>query len=301
MSFRNGLKALLAAVLFAGCASQAAPEKQEVKVLVPTGAPALGMLMGTLDNADVTLEYTSGTDLLSAELAKKDGDYDVIVAPVNLGLKTYEANPVYQCAGVLTWGNLYMVGKDEEALHDPAAEVAAFGEGAIPGMVFNTVEADEISGNVSWYPSVAEAQQALLSGKADAALLAEPAVSAALAKDDSLKVISDLQALWKDKEGSERTGYPQAALFVKESVGDDFLTALQEALEAVDIKKQSEEMVQEIENADPEKLGVPSAQIAVKSWPGQNIHFVPASEAKADVETFLKKMNMTIPEGGFRD
>ena len=299
MSFRNGIKAALAAVLLAGCAN--APEKQEIKALVPTGAPALAMYMGTLDNADVTLDYTQGTDLLTAELAKEDGEYDVIVAPVNLGLKTYEANPVYQCAGVLTWGNLYMVGKDEEVLSDPAAEVAAFGEGAIPGMVFNSVQAEDIAGNVTWYPSVAEAQQALLAGKADAALLAEPAVSAATAKDDSLKVISDLQTLWKDKEGSERTGYPQAAVFVKESVSDDFITGLAEALDAVNVKEQSEEMVQEIEDADPEKLGVPSAQIAVKSWPGQNIHFVRAADARADVETFLKKMNMTIPEGSFRD
>lgn len=299
MSFRNGIKAALAAVLLAGCAS--APEKQEIKALVPAGAPALAMYMGTLDNADVTLDYTQGTDLLTAELAKEDGEYDVIVAPVNLGLKTYEANPVYQCAGVLTWGNLYMVGKDEEVLSDPAAEVAAFGEGAIPGMVFNSVQAEDIAGNVTWYPSVAEAQQALLAGKADAALLAEPAVSAATAKDDSLKVISDLQTLWKDKEGSERTGYPQAAVFVKESVSDDFITGLAEALDAVNVKEQSEEMVQEIEDADPEKLGVPSAQIAVKSWPGQNIHFVRAADARADVETFLKKMNMTIPEGSFRD
>lgn len=299
MSFRNGIKAALAAVLLAGCAS--APEKQEIKALVPAGAPALAMYMGTLDNADVTLDYTQGTDLLTAELAKEDGEYDVIVAPVNLGLKTYEANPVYQCAGVLTWGNLYMVGKDEEVLSDPAAEVAAFGEGAIPGMVFNSVQAEDIAGNVTWYPSVAEAQQALLAGKADAALLAEPAVSAATAKDDSLKVISDLQTLWKDKEGSERTGYPQAAVFVKESVSDDFITGLAEALDAVNVKEQSEEMVQEIEDADPEKLGVPSAQIAVKSWPGQNIHFVRAADARGDVETFLKKMNMTIPEGSFRD
>lgn len=301
MALRQKLIAAAAALtLIAGCSSTpAAAEK--TKVLVPTGAPALGMLFATLDNPEVETEYTEGTDLITAELAKTDGDYDVIVAPVNLGLKAYTATETYKCAGVLTWGNLYMVGKDETDLTDPDKTVALFGEAAIPGLVYKAVEQSNVKASETWNPSVAEAQQALLSGQADAALLAEPAVSAAMAKDESLKFLADLQQLWYDEKGTDQKGYPQAAVFVRESVSDSFLNDMQESLAGVAPDEDGEEMVQEIESAGADKLGVPNPQVAVKSWARQNIRYVPASEARNDIEVFLKQLGMEIPEGALRD
>lgn len=300
MALRQRLMAAAASLLLmAGC-STAAPEK--TKILVPTGAPALGMLFGTVDNPDAELEYTEGTDLITAELAKKDGEYDVIVAPVNLGLKSYTASETYKCAGVLTWGNLYMVGHDDADLSDPDKSVALFGESAIPGMVYKAVEQPAVQAKTeSWYPSVAEASQALLSGQADAAMLAEPAASAALAKDDSLKILADLQQVWYDEKGTDQKGYPQAAVFVKDTVSDSFLEDLQESLAGVAPDEDAEEMVQEIDNAGAEKIGVPNPQIAVKSWERQNIRYVPASQAKNDIETFLKQLGMEIPAGSLRE
>lgn len=319
MAFRQKLTAALFAggLFIAGCSSAPAadgnkektdssePAAQEtagdaVKMLVPTGAPALGMLFGTLDNPDVETEYTEGTDLVTAELAKTDGEYDVIVAPVNLGLKAYSASGTYKCAGVLTWGNLYMVGTDEDVLTEPDKEVALFGENAIPGMVYNAVEAANVQARTAWYPSVAEASQSLLSGQSQAALLAEPAASAAMAKNSDLKILADMQQLWYDAKGTDQKGYPQAALFVKDSVSDSFLEGVQESLEAADPNKNAEEMIQEIDAAGAEKLGVPNAQIAVKSWPRQNIRFVPAAKAEKDIQTFLDQLGMKMPEDALR-
>ncbi len=318
MALRQRLTAALCigAFLLAGCASAGAGQTgqtdtgadtktedrtaESVKVLVPTGAPALGMLFGTLDNPDVELDYTEGTDLVTAELAKTDGDYDVIVAPVNLGLKAYSASRTYQCAGVLTWGNLYMVGTQEDVLSGPEKEVALFGENAIPGMVYNAVEAASVQAQPVWYPSVAEASQSLLSGQSQAALLAEPAASAAMAKNSNLKILADLQELWYAQKGTDQKGYPQAALFVKDSVSDAFLSGVQEALSAVDPETGSAEMVQEIEAAGPDAIGVPSPEVAVKSWTRQNIHYVPVSQAADDMEVFLGQLGMKIPEGSLR-
>lgn len=70
----------------------------------------------------------------------------------------------------------------EDSLSNPETEVALFGESAIPGMVYNAVEAAQVQAQPSWYPSVAEASQSLLSGQSQSALLAEPAASAAMAK-----------------------------------------------------------------------------------------------------------------------
>ena len=108
------------------CSSQ--PEKEAVSILCPSGAPALAMLgAGLVEN--VTIDYAN-TDVLQAELSKEDGEYDIIVAPLNLGAKMYENNPVYQLESVLTWGNLYVVGVEGTDLNN--ASIASFGEKAVP-------------------------------------------------------------------------------------------------------------------------------------------------------------------------
>lgn len=79
--------------------------------------------------------------------------------------------------------------------------------------------APDVKAAPTWYNAVSDAQQALLAGKADMALLAQPAAAATIAKakenGTDLKVIANLQELWTAKQGDDETGYPQAAVFVK--------------------------------------------------------------------------------------
>lgn len=306
MAFRKIKRLLTAGILtlaLTGCSASTnqQTEPQTVSILAPTGAPALAMTLATSDMDNITLDYTSGTDLLTAELAKTDGTYDIIVAPVNLGVKTFETNDTYKLAAILTWGNLYMVGTDEADLTDTEAQVALFGEGAIPGMVYNKVEAENVTAQTTWYSSVSEAQQALLSQQAQAALLAEPAVTATIAKGKEngldLRVLADLQTLWQDKEQSNEKGYPQAALFIKDSVSTDTLSQIQENLTAIDPADESGTLAQIIDEKGADTIGVPNAAIALKSWNSQNIKYVPAADCKADLQTFLQKLNLTLPEG----
>ncbi|MFR9256977.1 MAG: hypothetical protein ACLVJ6_16590, partial [Merdibacter sp.] len=110
----------------------------------------------------------------------------------------------YELAAVITWGNLYLVAEDEDALNEEG-ELAAFGEAAVPQLVLqNAIDLDSIMPSVTYYNAVSDAQAQLLSGKADVALLAEPAVSATIAKGKeagkNLKVIADLQQLYAEKE-----------------------------------------------------------------------------------------------------
>ncbi len=72
MAFRKRLTAALCAgLLLAGCSQAGSSDSTEPKdtqkepavsettrILTPTGAPALGVLFGTLDNPDTTVEYT---------------------------------------------------------------------------------------------------------------------------------------------------------------------------------------------------------------------------------------------------
>lgn len=300
--FKKLGKVLLSLTLMSGmvaCSSkqqqeEVAPTVEAVKVLCPTGAPSLAIL-GAVGDENVTIDYTEGADLLSAELAKADSEYDIIVAPTNLGAKIYANTQAFNLEATLTWGNLYLVGEENTDL--ASANIAAFGEQAVPGLIFKKVYSDL---NPTYYASVQEAQQALMTGNADVALLAQPIAAATIAKakenGKELSVLADLQALYQQQSESEMAGYPQASLFVKagnqEKVGyvlDEISGFLNECSDD-DIKEK-------IEIATVEKLGLPNAEIAIKTWPKQNILYKSGKDAKAEIVAFLQVFGMECPEG----
>lgn len=300
MALRRTVKALLCTALFASMAacSSVPEEKTPAKVLCPTGAPALSTL-GIQDPELAEVEYTEGQDLLAAELNKSDSEYDVIVAPVNLGVKSWKESDTWQLNAVVTWGNLYMV-SDTQDWNVEDNTIGAFGEGAVPGMVFQEVFPD-LKCDVTFYPSAAEASQALISGQVHTALLAQPVAAAAVAKckeaGTEVSVVNDLQQLWQEKTGSENKGYPQAGVFVKK--GEDE-SAVLEAMSSFLENPTDEELTAKIDEVTPEKLGVPSTKIAVATWKAQNIYYAPASEIQADLEAFLSVFGMSIPDGFLR-
>ncbi len=82
-------------------------------VLVPAGAPSLAFASVYEEiNETGTLDVVDGSDVLIAELSKKDSEYDLIVAPINLGATLINKDPCdYKMIGAITWGNLYLVGQ----------------------------------------------------------------------------------------------------------------------------------------------------------------------------------------------
>lgn len=303
MSFHNGLKGLaalsVAAGLLAGCSSEPSKPEGPVKVLAPQGAPALAA-MNTLGEGkdDINVEYTAGQDVLLSTLASEGSEYDLVFAPVNLGVKTWKEAGAYELEGIVTWGNLYIVSEQED-WNNESVTLAAFGEGAVPGLVFSALYPD-VKAKVDYYPSVSEASQALLSGNADAALLAQPAAAAASSKGldagKNFTVVADLQQEWLTQHSDTgRKGYPQAAVFVKKGSEEK-------------VQKALDNMTSFLEEADPaaveakvdlygaEVLGVPNAKIAGATWQAQNIHYVKAAECKEDIQAFLDLFGMTLDE-----
>ncbi|MFR0980986.1 MAG: hypothetical protein ACLSFJ_16270, partial [Holdemania filiformis] len=204
-----------------------------LSILGPTGAPALALIAPMKAGQDVTL--VDGTDVLQAAFVNPNPEYDVIVAPSNLGAKlAANGKTTYRMESVLTWGNLYLVAADEAALENPGV-FAAFGEGAVPGKVLETVlQANPVTPEITWYASVAEVQGAMLAGKADVALMAEPAATATIAKakenGQELKIVMDLQEQWKTATGTQ--GYPQAALFVRQDLPEEKKAAVETMLQS---------------------------------------------------------------------
>ena len=271
--------------------AQAQAEAFDIKILSPNGAPALAVLPAAVGGK---VDFVDGADALQAAFVNPDGDYDLIVAPSNLGLKLASAGKTaYKMLGVVTWGNLYIVAKAGTD-KDPSTweNVATFGEQSVTGIVFNTVYGDKIdSSKITWYNSTAEASAALIAGEADVAMLAEPNATATIAKAKEngleLEIIDDVQSAYG--EG----GFPQAALFVKEdSYANkketiDAVFTMMNAFSSLETPLTADQLQGMIDAAGgAEAMGVPAAQMIEKVWPRLNINVVKASEHKADLEKF---------------
>lgn len=274
-------KICFAALLLCLCACASDSKNEPISILAPQGAPALATLPFA-DQETVSVDYVSGSDPLSAELIKNDSAYDVIIAPINLGTKLIEKdNTPYRLAAVITWGNLYIVG---EADYQNGDAFAAFGEAAVPGKIL-THYAD--IKEVTYFNSVQDVQTQLLSGKAKAGLLAEPAATATIAKaKEKGKTLTVLQDLQEKETVDGQKGYPQAAVFVKDrEKSEAVLKHIEQFLnEAAD----EEQISAWIEQLGVEQLGIPNAKIALSTWERQNLKYADANTVKNDIVEFLK-------------
>ena len=203
---------LLLVLLISGCTVK---EETELSILVPMGAPSIAVIPILKDDVH-SVNLVSGTDPLQAALISPNPEYDIIIAPINLGASLISKNSSqYRLWGVVTWGNLYIVGENESVLKEEGT-LALFGENAVPQKIFDSVKSKiDLTLTTAYFPSVNDAQAQLLTQKARAAMLAQPLAAATIAKakesGKDLKIIANLQDLWKESTGTEN--YPQAAVF----------------------------------------------------------------------------------------
>lgn len=276
---------LMMIVSLVGC-SQNKKKETSLTILCPTGAPSLAFV-SEYDNITKNgrLELVEGSDVITAELVKRDSEYDIIVAPINLGAKLIETKQTdYKIAGVLTWGNLYLVGTNKEELNG-SGELSLFGGGSVPEKIMNTVNV-QTTLRPTYYNSASLVQQQLLAGNTKVGLLAEPLASATIAKAKqsglNLNIIMDLQ-----KEYGE-SGYPQAAIFVKDS------KKCKDLLDKVNTFTNSDysNLKEYLEQIGIEKLKLPSIEITVESIDRQNIHYKTAKDATEEIDAFLRLFNI---------
>lgn len=289
------LMLMMVGVILTGCSTSKSAD--EMKILTPNGAPALS-LVGVYE--DVTkngkINIVEGSDLVSSELMKADSEYDAIVAPINLGCQLLAKGKTdYKLAGVLTWGNLYLV--ENEGVQNN--ELAAFGEQAVPGMIFKLVkDSNDVMKNakVTYYNAVSDVQAQVLAGKVQYALMAEPAATATIAKakqnGKTIKNIASLQELYQKQTNSKQAGYPQAAIFVKNKEDVKELLVKLDEFTNKDAVKEDNNIEELVNKIGAETFGVPNAAIAAKTWKNQNIHYQEATAIKDDIQSILKTFHI---------
>lgn len=222
---------IITAISFTSCIKKEPPvegvEAKPVSIIAPTGTPALG-IAPTLSNLinDKTVknkvEIVSGSDLLIAAFTQKN--YDIIVAPVNLGAKMYQNSKEYVLYKTIVWGNLYLMSNKDIVINDikdlANKKVTVFGKNSTPDIVFKSIIKNyNVNVEISYVSDVTEANTVFLSGKADIVMGAEPSISQLKKVGKKEFNTFDLQDAWKKMTGS--SSYPQAGIFVKKSISKE--------------------------------------------------------------------------------
>jgi NitT/TauT family transport system substrate-binding protein len=283
---------LILAISLSAC-RPSPPSESEVKLTLisPRGAPAFA-LIPLLNQGLDAIEFVDGADVLSAELLK--GEADLVVAPINLGAQLAQRGDFpYRVYAILTWGNLYVVAREDAAMD---AELALFGRESVPGLLFRTLVSERYaSANLQGYSSVNEVLAQLLAGQVQRALLAEPSLSIAQmrAREQgwTLSVEEDFQARWR--EFSQSHNYPQAALFVRADLPEATLCVVAERFEVMQafisgLSGNSASLQESLRTLNLSDLGLPDIHVLAQVWTRMSVDPRLAIDEKSSIEAFLE-------------
>jgi len=271
----------------------------------PPAGPSITVLLaiasGRLDAAarKPTLRVWRQVDEVRAGLTSKS--FDVGIVPVPVAANLYNRGLGVRLVNVMTNGILYVMASDPtltklEALR--GHKLAVLFPNELPSLIlerlFRQAGIDSKT-EVELTPTATplEAMQLLVLGRVDAALIPEPAASAAIVKGSlagrTIHRVIDLQAEWGKMTGGPNI-VPQAGLVVTDSfraANGDALAAIQDGLERAVVDVNAHPARAANTAAGPLQMPWP---VIEKSIPYCNLVATPAHEARAHVEAVLKAM-----------
>lgn len=274
-------------------------EIKEIKIVAPSGAPALSQvkiahdaLKDDFNIADYKINFrtVNGAEGIKAEITNKSSD--IIIAPINLGVNLYNSNKTYKYAANITDGNIYLASTTNFTLEDlKTRPLVFFGQNTINEAVIGKIlEYNNIARNdITYLNSTSDTQTQLVADKETETiyLIAEPVLTAAknaLAKQNKTVYTIDVQNEFKI--ATSGMDFLQAGVFVKDGVNKDFVEAYLQALEdSIDFVN---EHPSDASNYATElELGLPAQAVLEKAIPGCNLHFRLASDCKNSLEALF--------------
>ncbi len=267
-----------------GISESAKADTSALKISAPNGAPAIVVADIAAANPD---QYTFvSADTIAAEFSNATADF--IIAPINAGAKLYKAGKSsYQLAAVVSWGNLYFASQREgfQVEDINGANVVLFGENTINSSValYALSENGIVPTGTEYLAGAANTQSLLLSDPEAIVLTAEPALTAAKAKNDKITAYP-VNELYKKATGNE--GYTQAGLFVNPDTVAANPGAVEAYLKLVEASAAKCDTDLQGVAAKTVELGIlPNEKVAQSAIPGCAIKYVKATDAKTQIET----------------
>ena len=276
----------------------------EVKILTPAGTPYLA-LGGLLVNENIKIDVSTGADMLQANLPK--GEYDVIVAPVNLGTMLYnKGNSKYKISHILTGNNAYIVTRSENKLESifdlEGQEVLAFGKSAsigIPGSILKKAYANNnlATSKIKYeYSSSAEVYQEFKNNLSSVkyALMSEPEISKLVLTDKIAIKTLDLSKVLGEN-------FAQACIYVNPNSKnpEDINEVLALIGQMINFMKEEPKKYADIVIPLDRKFEAMGKDVIIRSIPLANIVFKQAKINKNDIENTLIMLGVGLPNDEF--
>lgn len=283
--------------------AEASGEETTVRVMALKGPTAMGMvqLMDTAEAGPVggnAYEFTiaASADEVTPKLVQ--GEADIAAVPANLASVLYNnTEGKIQVLAVNTLGVLYIVesGDTVQTAADLKGKtIYASGKGSTPEYALNYILSSngidpEKDVTIEWKSEHSECVAALSSGEGGIAMLPQPFVTTAQAKNDSIRIALDLTKEWDALQAGAET--PSALITGVVVVRADFAAENPGAVSAfLDSYKESVAFVNgstEDAAALIEKYDIVPAAVAVKALPYCNITFIEGTEMKEKLSGYL--------------
>ena len=259
-----------------------------INIIAPQGTPSLGLANFYIEkNNYTTFDIKAGADALVAAFTSTN--YDIIVAPTNLGAKLYNSNKKFVLYNTIVWGNLYLAttNSDINSFKDlNNKSVTLFGKNSTPDIVMKSlIKYYDINVHLKYVDDVSNANAMLKTNIVDTIVSAEPSISKIGSTINNLKII-DLQDEFS--KISNKGSYPQASIFVRNEKKNELKDTLIKMKQSIIDTKNIE---QTADNAllMHESFSTLGKETLIKAIP--NCHFGIEDNQKDAIENYFNKMS----------
>lgn len=251
---------------------------------------------GSAARVDYSFQIVASADEVTPLISK--GEVDIAAVPANLASVLYnKTEGAVRAICINTLGVLYIceLGDSIQTVADLRGKtIYSAGKGSTPEYALEYVleaagldPASDVT--IEWKSEHSECVTALAADAAAVAMLPQPFVTTAQAKNDQIRVALDLNAEWK--AACEAKGDDGRLITGVAIARTEFAEAHPEAVEA--FLRHYQESVDYVTSnvAEAAKLvgdyGIVTEEVAAKALPACNITFITGSEMRARLESYL--------------
>jgi NitT/TauT family transport system substrate-binding protein len=201
---------------------------QNITIATLRGPSAISMI-NMIDNTDSSLHYNFiiKDEPNQVKSMMLNGEADFAILPSTMAAILYNKGLQYKLAAIPVWGTLYLLGNENIRKWQDLTNkrVYMMEKGATPDIVFkllllkNGLDPDKDVILDYSFPTHIELAKAVISGRANLAVISEPMVSLVIPQNTKIKPIFDFNKEWK-RVMTDSIPFAQTALLVKNSLAD---------------------------------------------------------------------------------
>ncbi len=259
---------------------------RKFSILSFRGAPSLSVL--SLINEEYDIQTSSSVDTFVH--AFEDAKFEILIAPINVGVQAYNSNQNYRLLAVIGFGNSYLVGRQEKY---SSGTIGAYGPNTVNGkLVTYLADINLKNFTIVWYDTQGLLEDAIVNGEIDGAIVDEMTFNKLTNyKNIELYKIEDLR---EDYEYETKYGrYPEFGIFVRsdliEKNQSDLVNLAKKIKSSINTYMNDKTTFNNVlENTDISKLGFEDYRLIRESYNYCGLEYVNASSCYEEIAAIME-------------